>query len=170
MEQSLDIEGIVISPETVDLDVLDDTLSFYLRSLNVAVSRDWESRLDGLEMIKGTGKVTALFLIGGHPGIWASVIARIAMKDRSEMGRLLDGLARHGLIERRRDAADSRARGLFLTEEGERVVAELRGRVRASRAYFSDVTADDYDKLLTMLRKIYWRIVSEPQIKREKLG
>ena len=169
MESEPDFEGLVVSPETVDLDVLDDTLSFYLRSLNIAVSRDWESRLDGLEMIKGTGKVTALFLIARHPGIWASIIARLSMKDRSETGRLLDGLEREGLIERRKDTADSRARALFLTEKGEGVVVLLRNRVRDSRAYFSDVTAEDYDTLMTMLRKIYWRIVADTPAKGEKL-
>lgn len=157
-------EDVVVSPETIDLDVLDVTLSYYLRSLNMAVSRDWESRLDGLDAVRGVGKVIALFLIANHPGIRPSVIAQVSLKDRSEIARLLDGLETAGLITRRTNTTDSRAWALFLTEEGHRVVKELRRRVRESRAYFAHVSDEEYDQVIALLRKIYWRVVTEPRL------
>ena len=137
-------ERIVARQDEINLDILDDTLSFYLRALGIAVSRDWESRLEGLDAVRGTGRVTALFLIANHPGIRPSVIADVSMKDRSEMGRVLDGLEASGLICRR-------------------TVDELRRRVRASRAFFHDVPDDDYAQVMDLLRKIYWRVLSEPR-------
>jgi DNA-binding MarR family transcriptional regulator len=156
-------ESILALPGEIDLDVLDVTLSFYLRGLSMAVSRDWESRLDGLDPIRGTGKVTALFLIANHPGIRPSVIAQVSLRDRSEIGRVLDGLEANGFITRRTSTQDSRAWALFLTEEGERIVAELRRRVRESREFFGDVSEEDYTQVIALLRKIYWRIVTEPR-------
>lgn len=156
-------ERIAARQDEIDLDILDDTLSFYLRSLSMAVSRDWESRLEGLDTVRGTGKVTALFLIANHPGIRPSVIAEVSMKDRSEMGRILDGLEANGLICRRTNSTDTRARALFLTEAGQRTADELRRRVRASRAYFHDVPDDEYAQVMDLLRKIYWRVLSTPR-------
>lgn len=156
-------ERIVARQDEINLDILDDTLSFYLRALGIAVSRDWESRLEGLDAVRGTGRVTALFLIANHPGIRPSVIADVSMKDRSEMGRVLDGLEASGLICRRTNSTDTRARALFLTEDGRRTVDELRRRVRASRAFFHDVPDDDYAQVMDLLRKIYWRVLSEPR-------
>lgn len=156
-------ERVTASPDEIDLDVLDVTLSFFLRSLSLAVSRDWESRLDELDVIRGTGKVTALFLVASHPGIRPSIIAQVSQKDRSEMGRILDELESSGLIFRRTNSQDSRARALFLTGRGEEVVAILRERIRASRSFFADVSEEDYVQIVTLLRKLYWRVVTEPR-------
>lgn len=156
-------EEILAVPDALDLDVLDVTLSFFIRTLNIAVSRDWESRLDGLEAIRGAGKVTAMLLIDNHPGIRPSVIAQAAMKDRSEMGRVLDGLESSGLITRQTSSVDSRAWALFLTDEGKRVADRIRQRVRESRAFFADLSEEEYDALIRSLRALYWRIVTHPR-------
>ncbi len=156
-------QGVEALPNEINLDVLDFTLSFFLRSLSMAVSRDWEGRLDGLDPIRGTGRVTALFLIANHPGIRPSVIAKVSLKDRSEIGRVLDGLESKGLITRRTGATDSRSRALFLTGAGESIVVELRRRVQESREFFGDVSDEDYVEVIALLRKIYWRVVTEPR-------
>lgn len=156
-------EEIQAGPGELDLDVLDVTLSFFIRSLNIAVSRDWESRLDGLDAIRGAGRVTAILLIDNHPGIRPSVIAQAAMKDRSDMGRVLDGLETAGLIVRRTHSRDSRAWALFLTDEGRRVADLIRQRVRESRAFFGDLSEQEYDALICSLRALYWRIVTHPR-------
>lgn len=143
----------------VDLDVLDGALSFFIRSINIAVTRDLDRRLEGLDVARGTGKITTLFLVGRHPGIRPSVIAEIILKDRSAMGRILDDLQGHGLVRREVAADDSRAQALFLTAKGEELAGSVRGIVTDSRRFFSDVDEEDYRAVLALLRKIYWRIV-----------
>lgn len=156
-------EAIVADPDLIDLDVLADTLSFYIRSLNIAVSRDWDARIDSLAPIRGTGRVTALLLVSRHPGIRPSIIAQMAMKDRSEMGRIVDGLEASGLLTRRTSPTDSRARALYLTEAGEQAAEEVRRRVRASRSFFGDLTEEEYRAVIAPLRSLYWRLVTNPR-------
>ena len=85
--------------EMVDLDVLEDTLSFYIRTMNIAVSRDLDARLEGCDVARGTGKITTLLLVDSHPGIRPSVIAQIIMHDRSAMGRLIEQMIEHDLLD-----------------------------------------------------------------------
>jgi DNA-binding MarR family transcriptional regulator len=152
--------GSPTSIEAVDLDVLEDTLSFYIRSVNAAVSRDLDQHMAGLDVARGTGKVTTLLLVDSHPGIRPSVIAQLILKDRSAMARLLEQMIGHGLITRRVYAEDGRAHELYITEKG----AELAKTVRKiateqSRAFFSDVSEEDQKRLLEILKKVYRRIV-----------
>lgn len=156
-------EGLIVSPEAVDLDVLDDAFSYFVRSLNMAISRDWEARIADLDEMKGTGKVTALFLIGKYPGIHPSTIAEINMKDRAEVARLLNAMEKSGLIYRKPGRKDSRSWCLFITEKGERVLEELRKRIRTSRHFLDDISDDEYQQTIDLMRKIYWRLVMAPR-------
>lgn len=149
------------SVREIDLGVLDRTLSFFIRSINLAVSRDLDQRLAGLDVARGTGKVTTLFLVERHPGIRPSVIAQSIVKDRSAMGRLLDDMEAHGLLRRETAADDGRAQELFLTEKGAALAAQVREIVLQSREFFADVPDEEYDQLITLLRRIYWRIVAK---------
>ncbi|ORE98897.1 MarR family transcriptional regulator [Aurantimonas sp. 22II-16-19i] len=150
--------------EDVDLGVLDDTLSFFIRSLNLAVTRDLDARLGGMEVARGTGKITALFLIGRHPGIRPSIIASAAMKDRSAMARILDDMHRHGLIRRETGRGeDGRVQALYLTDKGETLAAEVKAIVRQSRDFFHDMSDEEYAQVIDLLRGIYWRVVKSRQ-------
>ncbi|GGE12841.1 MarR family transcriptional regulator [Aureimonas endophytica] len=144
--------------EDVDLGVLDGTLSFFIRSINIAVTRDLDRRLDGLDVARGTGKITTLFLVERHPGIRPSVIADVILKDRSAMGRILDDMEGHGLLYRE-TAEDARAQALFLTERGRALAAEVRGIVASSRDFFAEIDDAEYEAAMAVLRRIYWRIV-----------
>src|SRR5690348_16380713 len=82
-------------PKTADyskvrFDVLKDLLSFYSRSVGVALNRDYDAQIAKVSLAKGTGKVTALLLVGANPGIRPSVVSHFILKDRSATARLLD--------------------------------------------------------------------------------
>ena len=149
--------------EDVDLGVLDGTLSFFIRSLNLAVTRDLDARLGGMEVARGTGKITALFLIGRHPGIRPSILASAAMKDRSAMARILDDMDKHGLIRRETGREDGRVQALYLTEKGEALADEVEAIVRQSRDFFHDMSDEEYVQVVDLLRGIYWRVVKSRQ-------
>lgn len=156
-------EGLFVSPETVDLDVLNETFSFFVRSIGIEVSRDWDARISDIEEMRGTGKVTALFMISKYPGIHPSTIAQVSSKDRAEIARLLTGMEKAGLIYRKAGRKDSRSWSLFITDKGEALLSEIRQRVRASRQFLSDVSDKEYDQVMELLRKIYWRMVMSPR-------
>ena len=150
-------------PEHIDLDVLEDTLSFYIRVISLAVSRDLDEWLDGLEVAKGTGKVTTLLLVDSHPGIRPSVIAHLVMKDRSAMGRLVDHMIEQGLLTRRISSDDSRAHELYITPDG----AELAAKVRVlateqSKRFFDFIPEHEQRQVMDILKRAYCRFVGMP--------
>ncbi|MCF3639259.1 MarR family transcriptional regulator [Rhizobium sp. TRM95111] len=146
--------------EDVDLDVLNDTLSFYIRTINLAVSRDLDECLEGLDVAKGTGKITTLLLVDSHPGIRPSLIAQLTMKDRSAMGRIVEHLVSHGLIRRETSAEDSRAQELYITESGAELATKVRDLVtRQSKDFFSFIPEDEQAQLMDILGRAYRRIV-----------
>ena len=96
------------------------------------------SELDGLDVARGTGKITTLLLVDSHPGIRPSVIAQIIMKDRSAMGRLIDQMIDHDLLVRQTSASERRAHELFVTAKGAELAAKIRPIVtKQSKDFFS---------------------------------
>ncbi|MFD2249886.1 DNA-binding MarR family transcriptional regulator [Pseudochelatococcus lubricantis] len=143
----------------VDIDVLENTLSFYIRVIDLSVSKDLDDRLKTLEVAKGKGKITALLLIDSHPGIRPSVIAQLAMKDRSAMGRILDHFEKQGLIERRMSPADSRAQELYTTPKGAALARTVRSIVtRQSEDFFKIIPEDEQKILMDILKRAYERL------------
>lgn len=150
-------------PEDINIDVLEDTLSFYIRTVNLAVSRDLDERLEGLDVAKGTGKITTLLLVDDYPGIRPSVIAHLILKDRSAMGRLIDQMEQHGLIRREVSPEDSRAQELYITEAGAALAVKVREIVpKQSRDFFSFIPEDEQKLVMDILRRAYRRIVGLP--------
>ncbi len=144
----------------ISLDVLDGALSYYIRTLNMAVSRDLDDRLAGLAVAKGTGKITTLLLVDRHPGIRSSVIAQLILRDRSSMVRLVDQMEDNGLLTRETDASDNRAQGLFITRKGRLLADKIRPIVvKQSRDYFSDLNDDEHRLVISLLGRTYRRIV-----------
>ena len=147
-----------VSINDIDLDVLEDTLSFYIRTANLAVSRDLDERLEGCDVAKGTGKITTLLMVDSHPGIRPSVIAQLILKDRSAMGRLLDQMESHGLLTRETSVDDNRAQELYITEKGAQLAMQVRAIVtQQSRDFFDFIPDDEQRLLMDILRRAYRR-------------
>lgn len=156
-------EDLVVSPETIDLDVLNGAFNYFIRDLNIAVSRDWEARVSDLGDMSGTGKVTALLMINRYPGIRPSAIAQINLRDRAEVARTINSLEKAGLVYRKAGLKDSRSWSLFITEKGKERVEQIRHRIQESREFLSDVSDEEYEQVMTLLRRIYWRLVMTPR-------
>jgi DNA-binding MarR family transcriptional regulator len=149
----------------VDLDVLENILSFYIRAIDISLSRDLDRRLGSLEVAKGKGKITALLLIDSHPGIRPSVVAELAMRDRSAMGRILDMMEQQGLISRRTSLEDSRAQELYITAKGAALAGKVRGIVVQQSEEFFDriIPRDEQAVLIDILKRAYRRLQEAPQ-------
>ncbi|MBN9072776.1 MAG: MarR family transcriptional regulator [Rhizobiales bacterium] len=147
------------SVSEVDLDILEDTLSFYIRAIDIAVSRDLDERLEGLEVAKGKGKITTLLLVDSHPGIRPSVIARLIFRDRSATGRLMEQMEQHGLLTRRVSSNDNRAQELYITEKGAALAAKVRTIVpKQSKDFFDFISPEEQVQLMAILKRAYRRI------------
>ncbi len=76
----------------------------------------------------------ALDALADRPGTDQARLAEAIAKDRATIGAVVDRLQQKGLLQRVVSGRDKRARDLCLTEEGERIVAELRPLVIALQA------------------------------------
>lgn len=161
MDQNVDTGKALSAPaDDVGLDVLENLLSFYVRVLDTSVSRDLDARLHHLEVARGKGKITALFLIDSNPGIRPSVLAELVLKDRSAMGRILDHFETHDLITRRISAGDSRAQELFITPKGAALAVKVRALVvdQSTSFFNSIIPKEEQDVLIGILKRAYHRL------------
>jgi DNA-binding MarR family transcriptional regulator len=155
------------TPKTADysnlkFDILKDLLSFYSRSVGVALNRDYDSKIAKVSLAKGTGKVTTLLLVGANPGIRPSVVAHFILKDRSATARLLDQMKRNGLLVEKVSAAERRAHELYLTAKGQALIARVRAiAVTQSDDFFSVLSAAEQEQLLGLLKTLYERRVAD---------
>jgi DNA-binding MarR family transcriptional regulator len=155
------VRAVPPTPKTADysnvrFDVLKDLLSFYARSVGVALNRDYDAQIATVSLAKGTGKVTTLLLVGANPGIRPSVVAHFILKDRSATARLLDQMKRNGLLVEKVSAAERRAHELYLTAKGQALIARVRAiALKQSGDFFSVLSVAEQDQLRALLKKLY---------------
>lgn len=81
-------------------------------------------------------------------GITLKALALRVGVDSSSLVRIIDSLERDGLVERRRDAADGRAKQIVLTKNGEERVAGIRSELsRFEESLLKDVSDDEIEVL-----------------------
>lgn len=72
-------------------------------------------------------QLSALWHVSATPGIRVTVLAAALYVQHSTASNLLDKLERRGLIRRERSAQDKRTVGVFLTDQGRKLVRKLPG-------------------------------------------
>ncbi len=148
---------------SVDLDILKTLLSYYIRSINLSVSRDLDRAMGELPVARGTGKISTLLLVDANPGIRPSTIAEVIGKDRSAMGRLLDTLKGAGLIIQRVSERERRSHELYLTNKGQALAARVRQiAAEQDRRYFSVLSDEEQDQLKALLKRLYRHHIGGP--------
>lgn len=153
--------------DDVDLDVLGDTITFFVRVLDIALSRDIDERLKGLEVGKGKGKVTSLLFIDRHPGIRPSKLAERAMKDRAHIARIIENFIEHDLVTRRVTESDSRAAELCVTPKGAAMAEQVRRIIREQETeFFAElVSPEEHDQAVRILKGMYLRLLARGGLK-----
>ncbi|RVU39231.1 MarR family transcriptional regulator [Hwanghaeella grinnelliae] len=136
------------------LESLADLMSFHIRIMNMWISRFLEKHFQGTPLAGGTGKVTALMMTQGQPGITASELAIFTGKDAPAMARLVDRLIADGLIERRPDPASKRRQLLFTTPKGDEMVVLIKDTIAKERSeVFWMLSDEEHDLAVKVLRK-----------------
>jgi DNA-binding MarR family transcriptional regulator len=74
------------------------------------------------------GQVSLLFQIQRHKGIGVRGLAALERMSPAAMSGYVDRLERAGLVRRIPDPKDRRRHGLFVTEEGDRVLRSVKSR------------------------------------------
>lgn len=117
------------------------------------LARRWRRALDIRLAEAGLTDATWVPLVHLHQtggGLTQKELAALVGIDGSSLVRLLDILCRQGLVERRVDERDSRARLVHLTAQGEKRVAEIHQELaKGEKEMLADLSDDD---IATMLR------------------
>ncbi len=116
------------------------------------LARRWRQALDAHLVLSGLSDATWLPLVHLHEsgdGVTQKELASRVGIDGSSLVRLLDILSGQGLVERRVDAADARARHVYLTDTGRARVAEIRrALIEAEKEFLQDISDPDLVAML----------------------
>jgi DNA-binding MarR family transcriptional regulator len=96
-----------------------------------------------------------------EPGSQAALAARLGI-DRTVMTYLLDDLVQAGLVERRQDPCDRRARLVVATEHGRAVLADLQARFSLAEQHVLGGLSDEEQGTFRALLTVTARHVNDP--------
>lgn len=135
------------------------------------VARRWRQELEAFLAASGLTDATWIPLVhlqetGG--GITQKDLAALVGIDGSSLVRLLDILNREGLIERRRDESDARARLIHLTPTGTQRVADIRRQLAGVEQHLlSDLPDTSIADMMQRFEQIEQRLI---ELKATRLG
>ena len=121
----------------------------------LSTGRQWRKLVDQHLISHGVSEASAAPLIfisrlGG--GVRQVTLANMVGIEGPSLVRLLDQLEKQGLVVRKDDPEDRRAKGLWLTEEGERVASQVEKLVDELRAHIlRDVAKADLEAALRVM-------------------
>jgi len=126
------------------------------------LARRWRQVLDSELVAAGLSDATWVPLVHLHEsgdGITQKALAARINLDGSSLVRLLDILGRQGLVERRVDPADARARRVYLTDAGRmRVRAIRRTLLRHEARMLEGISDSDLANMLGHFERIDERL------------
>lgn len=132
---------------------LADFTGFLLNWLGTRARRNFVAALEPLGF--HPREYGVMHVVAARPGITQEELAAQSNVDRTSIVSLLDQLEERGVAERRVHPQDRRKRCIFLTEEGERTLAELRAiALEASDELFAPLSAREREQLSALLRKL----------------
>jgi DNA-binding MarR family transcriptional regulator len=103
------------------------TLLYLVKQVELAVRAQLDRVVDEAGLT--TAQYTALTVLERHPGMTSAVLARHSFVRAQTMAQLVGSLEQRGVIARQIDPASRRQHLISLTDEGRRVLDELRAPV-----------------------------------------
>jgi len=131
---------------------------FLLHDVARLYGKKFEQRVRSLGVTRAQCRVMAYLLL--DQGINQAGLAELLEIEPISLVRLLDRMEEAGLVERRADPADRRARCLYLTPKAEPMldkVLALADRYEAEMC--AELSADEKRSFLALLQKLHLRLV-----------
>ncbi len=125
------------------------------------VSRRYANRFEvrAAEIPLNLAQAKALVRLEKNEGVSQARLAELAEVDPMTMVRILDRMEAEGLLERRPDPADRRARCLYLTAKARPILNEiwrLSEQIRAE--IFAGVSKEERERFMGVLERLYANI------------
>src|SRR4051812_3283957 len=125
------------------------------------VSRRYVNRFEvrAREISLNLAQAKALVRLEKNEGVSQARLAELAEVDAMAMVRILDRMEAEGLLERRPDPADRRARCLYLTEKARPILSEIWRLSEEIRAeIFAGVSKAEREQFMSVLERVYANI------------
>ena len=140
-------------PEGDELARLETLIGYALRRAQAAVSRCFLASFADLD-VRQT-QLGILSVVEARPGIKPSRAGALLGIKRANIGPLVEGLERRGIVRRQASADDRRSHELYLTQEGRALLDDLRQREAAHEARIASALDDgEREQLLRLLSKV----------------
>ncbi len=130
-----------------------DTIGFLLNDAARLMRKDFERRTRSLGLTRAQWQ--ALFHLARNEGCNQAALADLLEVEPITLARLVDRLEAGGLVERRPDPGDRRARLLFLGERAHPLLEQLRALGAETREIaLAGIGDDERTLLMTLLTKM----------------
>jgi MarR family transcriptional regulator for hemolysin len=130
-----------------------DTIGFLLNDAARLMRKDFERRTRSLGLTRAQWQ--ALFHLARNEGCNQVTLADLLEVEPITLARVIDKLEAGGLVERRSDPSDRRARLLFLGERAHPLLEELRALGAETREVaLAGISEDERNLLMTLLTKM----------------
>jgi MarR family transcriptional regulator for hemolysin len=130
-----------------------DTIGFLLNDSARLMRRDFERRTRSLGLTRAQWQT--LFHLQRNEGCNQVTLADLLEVEPITLARVIDRLELNGLVERRADPSDRRARLLFLGERAHPLLEQLRALGAETREIaLAGISDDERAQLMTLLTKM----------------
>jgi DNA-binding MarR family transcriptional regulator len=138
--------------ETLDLSPLEELVGFNIHILDLLMYQLFYDRFPKKTMTPGI--FSTLLAIKANPGVRQGALADALLIQRSNMTILVNRLIRAAYVKRRSAKGDNRGVVLFVTEQGERALRQVRTDMAGhEQLLVAGLTARERATLLALLQK-----------------
>jgi DNA-binding MarR family transcriptional regulator len=137
-----------------DLGGLNGVVGFHIRLAHGAVYRHFTETFADLDLTQK--QVSALWLVGDHPGISQIELGQRLRMDRATTMTIVNRLQERHYLRRERSTSDARKQALYLTNAGAAALVEAKAAIAEHEAWLkSRFTPAEIEKLVEMLTRIH---------------
>jgi DNA-binding MarR family transcriptional regulator len=152
-DSSLD-EADPVPADDDGVGAINDILGFHIRLAHGAVYRHFQETFAHLELTQK--QVSVLWLVGDHPGIAQTDLARRLQMDRATVMAIVNRLQARGFLERGESSSDRRRQTLVLRPAGETALIEARAAILEHEAWLkSRFSKREARQLISLLSRIH---------------
>ena len=146
-------------PEVEPVDLSDvgeirNILGFHIRLAHVAVYRHFMETFTDLDLTQK--QVSVLWLVSDNPGVAQTDLAQRLRMDRATTMGIINRLQGRGFLRRGPSPQDRRRKTLYLTDEGDQVLAHARDAIWEHEKWLKGrFTRKEVQTLMSLLDRIH---------------
>jgi len=132
---------------------ISENIGFLLQDTARLARRQFNRRLQDLGLTQAQWR--CLLILSRKPGLRQQQLADVLEMQPISVGRLIDRMEASGWAERRPDPTDRRAFTIYLTDQAEPILSEIKTRAMATRAeLFNGLSTEEKEILFGILTRM----------------